>query len=173
MHSTPASRSPPKPLLDGGRDVGPRLLDHVVGHRAEIVLRPADALEGGCVDEAHLQPLLVDVHRHRAHEAHHRLGRREHAAGLRPALCLLVGALLDVVGAQPDMVPVGKVQVGQGVGLTVHDLVGHVLELAPHHLVQVVDRAVASERQVLHRFLSYRVSMAAVAFLSNPAFRKM
>lgn len=131
-------------LRDGGLDAESRLHEHVLRYGPRR-LRPGHAPEGCRVDEPRAHPLFVDVDEHRADGPHHRLGRREDPDDPGPALYLLVRQLLDVVGAQPDVVLVGEVEVG-------HQLVDRGLELASAELEEV-DRAVLPELRFPHRFV--------------------
>lgn len=87
------------------------------------VLRRVDfcALHGpayGVVAEpASASPFLIQLGEHRTHHPDQGFPGREHLHDAAPPLELSVGALLHVVGAQPHVVLVGEVQVGQGVGL--------------------------------------------------------
>ena len=86
------------------------------------VLRRVDfcALHGpayGVVAEpASASPFLIQLGEHRTHHPDQGFPGREHLHDAAPPLELSVGALLHVVGAQPHVVLVGEVQVGQGVG---------------------------------------------------------
>lgn len=75
---------------------------------------PAD---GVVVEPAAAGPVLVHLGEHGAHHPDERFPAGEDLHDPAAALELSVGARLHVVGAQPHVVLVGEVQVGQGVGL--------------------------------------------------------
>lgn len=114
----------------------------LVGRRGCVHLRTLDGPSHGFVVEpAARRPLLVHLGEHRPHHPDERLPAREDLDDAAAALELAVGALLHVVGAQPDVVLVGEVQVGQRVGLGLFQHLGgfgaEALDLLGGQLVQL------------------------------------
>lgn len=97
----------------------------LVGGRGRVDLGSLHGPADGVVAEpAAAGPLLVHLGEHRSHHPDERLPAREHLHHAAAALELAVGALLYVVGAQPHVVLVGEVEVGQRVGLGVLEELG-------------------------------------------------
>ena len=100
---------------DPGRVLGRCAL---VGVRGLVGLGAFDGPADRVVAEpAAARPVLVHLREHGAHHPDERLPAGEDLHDAAAALELAVGALLHVVGAQPDVVLVGEIQVGRGVGL--------------------------------------------------------
>lgn len=119
LQSTPSTSRHLSFSLDCHKDKRLCLLDDLrLGRLYTLTVAPY-VLEGVVIYEAHLQPLFVHVYEHRPHKALERLCRREHADHLGAAPDLLVGALLDIVGPQSHVVPVGEVEVREGVRLRI------------------------------------------------------
>ena len=114
----------------------------LVGGRGRVHLGalhgPAD---GVVVEPAAARPVLVHLGENGAHHPDERFPAREDLHDPASALELAVGALLHVVGAQPHVVLVGEVQVGQGVGLGLFQHLGgfgaEPLDLLGGQLVQL------------------------------------
>lgn len=126
-------RNYPGRMLGGGALVGGRGRVHLGALHG-----PAD---GVVVEPAAARPVLVHLGEHRSHHPDERLPAREHLDDAAAALELAVGALLNVVGAQPDVVLVGEVEVRQRVGLGLLEHLGRLgaepLDLLDGELVEL------------------------------------
>lgn len=100
---------------DPGRVLGRGAL---VGARGLVDLGALDGPADRVVAEpAGAHPVFVHLREHGAHHPDERLSAWEDLHDAAAARELAVGALLHVVGAQPDVVLVGEIQMGRGVGL--------------------------------------------------------
>lgn len=99
----------PRGMLGGGGPVGGRGCVHLCalhGPSHGLVVEPAEA-----------RPVLVHLGENGAHHPDEQLPAGEHLHHTAAALELAVGALLHVVGAQPHVVLIGEVHVGQRIRL--------------------------------------------------------
>lgn len=96
---------------DPGRVLGRGALD---GPADRVVAEPAAA-----------RPVPGHLREHGVHHPDERLPAREDLHDAAGALRLSVGALTHVVGAQSDVVLVGEIQMGRGVGLGLLRHLGH------------------------------------------------